>query len=80
MLEGEGFFSFCSEAVIMSGEGSSTLGDRGPVFFRSEAAIMSGEGSDRGFATHNRSFATKASLWHPGYCESSKNVRKLSET
>ena len=52
-------------------------------FFRSEAAIVSGEAAieiltrakknlsrqdlHRGLASHNRSFATKKTLWHPGY-------------
>ena len=54
----------------VKGRPNSTLGARVLLFFRSEAAIVSGKAAneilarrdqdlDRGFAAHNRSFATK---------------------
>ena len=50
----------------------TTLGTR-RVFFRSKAVIVSGktaiEDLDCGFGAKNRSFATKKTLWCPGYLQ-----------
>ena len=38
-------------------------------FFCGDGTIVTGEAEDvdRGFAAHNRHFATEKILWHPGY-------------